>query len=107
MKPLLILFTLLTVSSCGGDEKTATLGEMCDQLGTDYCARVAACTTTTSNTCFQAFKSGCCLNAGKCYDDARDGAQEDYDKRCKPAIAALQCAEVQTATLPAACLMNR
>ena len=101
-----MLLVVLVALGCGGDDEPPLLhGELCDRVGSSMCDRAAACQLDTYNSCFQGFKRGCCLNAGKCNEPTPDGTLEAA-RRCQDAMPTHSCQDLQRGVLPAICLMN-
>ncbi|HYE58876.1 MAG TPA: hypothetical protein VD948_10230 [Rhodothermales bacterium] len=101
-----LVMVLVMALGCGGDDE-ATQGELCDEIGDAYCARLVSCGAASYNQCFQAIKTACCIDDNVCHKDPPAGSPSlgDLRKICRPAIEALTCDEASKGVLPAACLM--
>jgi len=68
---------------------------------------VMTCQIESFNSCFQAFKEGCCINDGSCGQTATGvGPIGAFEQKCDAAISSETCSDVMNGVVPAACLMS-
>jgi hypothetical protein len=90
-KRLAILVTL-TVAGLLGCNKEAE--EKCNEFESAFCDRVATCTSTS--------KDSCLTELGKKADCSKaEDVPADFDKKCIPAVKALECSSLTA--IPDAC----
>lgn len=104
-----MLVAVLVCFACGGDDDPeVTFGELCEDVGAEWCSRALGCGLLAPGTsmaeCEFNWLAGCCAQDGLCDDYPSDRPRQSEIDACVEDLHVYPCDDLASGTAPVSCI---